>query len=104
MVSWLIGGWTTGSLLLGPRDLVLAFTDGILESRDASGRELGDDDLDTRLRAAAEATDDPAEATALVLAAVRERAEDLSRDDLTLVALRVDPQPQPARRIPAPRR
>ena len=46
----------------------------------------------------------PAEATALVLAAVRERAEDLSRDDLTLVALRVDPQPQPARRIPAPRR
>ena len=36
--------------------------------------------------------------------AVRERAEDLSRDDLTLVALRVDPQPQPARRIPAPRR
>ena len=104
MVSWLIGGWTSGSMLLGPRDLCLAFTDGILESRDADGQELGDVDLDARIRAAAEASSDPAEVTAQVLAAVRERADDLGRDDVTLVALRMDPQPQPVRRIPAPRR
>ena len=105
MVSWLIGGWTVGSTTLSGRDLCLAFTDGILESRDAEGHELGDTDLDTHLREAAAASSDPEEVTARVLAAIRARAEDLSRDDVTLVALRVDPQPHPARRlIPTPRR
>ena len=43
-----------------------------------------------------------AEVIAQVLATVRERADDLGRDDVTLVALRLDPQPSP--RIPEPRR
>jgi serine phosphatase RsbU (regulator of sigma subunit)/CHASE3 domain sensor protein len=102
MVSWLIGSWTVGQAELGPADVCLAFTDGILESRDAQGAELGDDELDEHLRAAAGASLDPAEVTAQVLGQVRARAEDLGRDDVTLVALRMEPIG--AGRIPTPRR
>jgi serine phosphatase RsbU (regulator of sigma subunit)/CHASE3 domain sensor protein len=102
MVSWLVGTWRTEVTTMGPEDVCLAFTDGILESRDASGDELGDDQLDARLKAAAAHSADPVEITAQVLAAVRDRADDLGRDDVTLVALRMDPQP--GTRIPAPRR
>jgi len=102
MISWLGGTWSMRSESLNPADVVLAFTDGILESRDLAGEELGDDDLDTHLRTAVEAGNDPAEVIAQVLATVRERADDLGRDDVTLVALRLDPQPSP--RIPEPRR
>jgi serine phosphatase RsbU (regulator of sigma subunit)/CHASE3 domain sensor protein len=102
MVSWLTGTWTTEVTTMGPADVCLAFTDGILESRDSSGDELGDEQLDERLRAAAADSADPVEITAQVLAAVRDRAEDLGRDDVTLVALRMDPLP--SGRIPEPRR
>lgn len=102
MVSWLVGTWTTATTTVGPHDICLAFTDGILESRDASGHELGDEQLDARLREAAADSVDPVEITARVLAAVRDRAEDLGRDDVTLVALRMDPLP--SGQVPAPRR
>lgn len=102
MISWLGGVWTMSTAGLDPADVLLAFTDGILESRDLAGEELGDDDLDTHLRTAAEAGHDPAEVIAQVLATVRERADDLGRDDVTLVALRLDRQPTPS--IPEPRR
>ncbi|MGB8020808.1 MAG: PP2C family protein-serine/threonine phosphatase, partial [Candidatus Nanopelagicales bacterium] len=102
MVSWLGGVWTTGSTRLGPGDVCLAFTDGILESRDASGAELGDAELDQRLRVAAEGTSDPQEVIAHALAGVRHRADDLGRDDVTVVALRLDPREGSL--IPTPRR
>jgi serine phosphatase RsbU (regulator of sigma subunit)/CHASE3 domain sensor protein len=101
MVSWLVGQWTTGRTALDPADVCLAFTDGILESRDVVGTELGDDALDERLRAAAGDDPDPEEVTARVLADVRARAEDLGRDDVTLVALRL--LAPAAGVIPAPR-
>jgi serine phosphatase RsbU (regulator of sigma subunit) len=104
MISWLGGTWSMSRADLHPDDVVLAFTDGILESRDLAGAELGDDDLDTHLRTAVEAGNDPAEVIAQVLATVRERADDLGRDDVTLVALRLDPHPTPTPRIPEPRR
>jgi serine phosphatase RsbU (regulator of sigma subunit) len=87
---------------LHPEDVILAFTDGILESRDPGGDELGDADLDAHLRTAAQQAGDPAEVIAQVLATVRQRADDLGRDDVTLVAMRMDPQGTP--RIPEPRR
>ena len=102
MVSWLVGSWTLGSTSLAAGDLCLAFTDGILESRDANGAELGDDELDSRLRRAVSSSADPQEVTSLILSEVRQRAEDLGRDDVTLVALRMDPAP--VRSIPTPRR
>jgi serine phosphatase RsbU (regulator of sigma subunit) len=103
MVSWLGGAWTTRSIQLRPSDVLLAFTDGILESRDPQGAELGDADLDAHLRTAAQQVDDPAEVIAHVLATVRQRADDLGRDDVTLVAMRLDPVPSDPR-IPQPRR
>lgn len=102
MLSWLGGVWTTGTTRLGPADLCLAFTDGILESRDADGEELGDDELDRRLLLAVNAAADPREVIAQTLAGVRQRADDLGRDDLTLVAMRMDPQNSGI--IPSPRR
>lgn len=101
MLSWLGGVWTIGSVRLGPADMCLAFTDGILESRDADGEELGDEELDALLLAAARGTNDPQEVIAHVLAGVRQRADDLGRDDVTLVALRLDPQNTGT--IPTPR-
>ena len=81
---------------LNPSDQVLAFTDGILESRNLAGEELGDDDLDALLRTAAEQAEEPAEVIAQVLATVRERAHDLGRDDVTLVAMRLDAASSPS--------
>lgn len=95
MVSWLGGVWTMGSIHATPNDVVLAFTDGILESRDAEGNELGDADLDDHLRAAVAKADDPTEVIAQALASVRERATHLGRDDVTLVAMQLD-EPAPA--------
>jgi serine phosphatase RsbU (regulator of sigma subunit) len=102
MVSWLVGTWSTRTIPLGPGDVCLAFTDGILESRDPEGQELGDDELDEMLRRAAADGSDPVEVTARVLAEVRARTEDLSRDDLTLVGIRMEPTRTSP--IPAPRR
>jgi serine phosphatase RsbU (regulator of sigma subunit) len=97
MVAWLVGQWSTGSTTLAAGDVCLAFTDGILESRDAVGAGLGDDALDERLRRAVAADPEPGEVVARVLADVRDRAQDLGRDDVTLVALRLaGPAPAPA--------
>ena len=53
MVSWLGGTWDMNTTPLHPEDVILAFTDGILESRDPGGDELGDagNVLRTELRA-----------------------------------------------------
>lgn len=92
MVSWLAGSWSVGAIALSPADVVLALTDGILESRDRDGAELGDEELDAMLRTIAAHVHAPDEVIAQVLATVRERALDLGRDDVTLVALRLDPK------------
>ncbi len=91
MLSWLGGAWTVGTTRLGPADVCLAFTDGILESRDVDGEELGDDELDQLLLTATRGSTEPGEVVAHALARVRERADDLGRDDITLLALRLDP-------------
>ncbi|MGB7981977.1 MAG: SpoIIE family protein phosphatase [Candidatus Nanopelagicales bacterium] len=102
MISWLGGAWAMRSAPMRPEDVVLAFTDGILESRDLAGEELGDEELDTHLRTAAGYAGDPSAVVAQVLATVRGRAADLGRDDVTLVALQMDPPVKPS--IPSPRR
>ncbi len=89
MLSWLIGEWTLARTELGPTEVCLAFTDGILESRDESGDELGDDGLDRQVRLAAAGTRDPAELTARLLGSVRQRTHDIGRDDLTAGRARV---------------
>ena len=96
MVSWLGGTWDMNTTQLHPEDVILAFTDGILESRDPGGDELGDADLDAHLRTAAQQAGDPAEVIAQVLATVRQRADDLGRDDVTLVGDADGPAGHPA--------
>ena len=105
MVSWLIGAWTTRATELLPGDVCLAFTDGVLESRDAVGDELGDDALDAMLVSAlpeSSASTDLPDLTARVMGQIRERAVDIGRDDLTLVGLRIEPVE--AVQFPSPRR
>ena len=50
LISSVTSGWTVGRTLFGPDDLLLACTDGVLEARDADGRELGVDGLLAVLR------------------------------------------------------
>jgi len=45
LVSSVSAGWTVARGPFGPDDLLLAATDGVLEARDADGRELGADGL-----------------------------------------------------------
>lgn len=102
MLSWLGGVWAAGNMRLRPEQVVVAFSDGVLESRGEDGAELGDEGLDERLAAALRESTDPGEVISHALAGVRERADSLERDDVTLVALRLDPTPRAV--IPAPRR
>lgn len=102
MLSWLGGSWSTGHTQLGPGDVALCFTDGVLESRNADGTELGDEGLDSRLVQVSAHTNDPQEVLAQAIGAVRERADDLGRDDVTMIALRL--QAPAASQIPSPRR
>lgn len=91
MVCWLVGTWRRGTTSLAPGDVCVAFSDGILESRDSAGQQLGDDELDAWLESAAAGGTAPAEVVARVVGGVRERAVAIGSDDVTLFALRLTP-------------
>jgi serine phosphatase RsbU (regulator of sigma subunit) len=79
-----------GPIPLRAGDLLLAFTDGIVEARSPSGELFGDERLVESL-----ARSDPGSARALldrVLAGVREFSGGLLEDDVTLIAARVQPR------------
>jgi sigma-B regulation protein RsbU (phosphoserine phosphatase) len=90
LISGLGGQWTTQTTALEHGDLLLAWSDGLVESHDANGDELGDDGLSQLIDSAVEANSAPAEVVERVLAAARERSTDWRRDDVTLVALARD--------------
>ena len=71
--------------LLEPGAALLMWTDGLTESRDAAGEELGDDGLQALVASALDAERTSAGVVAHVLAAARARAVDWRRDDVTLV-------------------
>lgn len=73
-------------LELGPGDLVLGFTDGLVEAR-RDGELLGDERLRRMVRTAAEKADDVQELVRLIHRDVREWAGGLS-DDVVLLGLR----------------
>jgi serine phosphatase RsbU (regulator of sigma subunit) len=84
-MSSLGGEWTTRTAAFAADDLVLAWSDGLVEARDAD-REMSDADL-ARIVASID-TREPRELVARVLADVRQQSPEWRRDDVTLVALR----------------
>ncbi len=103
MISWLGGAWHRASVPFTSGDSLLAFSDGLLESRDATGVELGDEGLDDLLRKLG--PHPPGELVERVLAWARQRAVDLGQDDLTIVAIRALAEPlRPGRIVRTPNR
>lgn len=85
LLSTLGGSWTTRTAPFDADDLLLAWSDGLVETR-AADLEMSDDDLAQMVAQAG--TREPRELVSRVLAALRERAADWRRDDITLVAVR----------------
>jgi sigma-B regulation protein RsbU (phosphoserine phosphatase) len=87
LLSVLGGEWSTQHTHLGPGAALLLWTDGLTESHDADGLELGDDGLRALLQDARLAEDGSRGLVQHILAAARARATDWRRDDVTLVAV-----------------
>lgn len=88
ILSWLGGHWGIGTAQLAPGDTVLLYSDGLIESHDIDGNELGEEHVEAWLAEAAPGRRDPRDLVAWLLGAARERAVDWSRDDVTIVAIR----------------
>ena len=85
-----------------PGDVLLAFSDGLLESHDEHGEQLEVPGLLALVRDAREAGAEQDEIVRRTLAQARSRAVDWERDDVTLVALSLAPGEDRAT-IPTPR-
>jgi sigma-B regulation protein RsbU (phosphoserine phosphatase) len=87
LLSVLGGRWETRQTQLEPGAVLLMWTDGLTESHDLQGRELGEDGLADLVREGRAAEDTCAGLVAHILSAARARATDWRRDDITLVAV-----------------
>ena len=79
------GDWTESSADFVAGQLLLAYTDGLAEARDAAGVQFETAGILRALNDLAEPT--PMEAVVACMAAVRTHAVDLRRDDVTVVAV-----------------
>ncbi len=87
LVSSLGGAWSVRSRFFSPGDAVVAFTDGLVESRNADGDELESSTVSQFIRGMdAPVRENPDELISRLLAQVRHRASDWRRDDVTIVA------------------
>lgn len=84
--------YPTTSLVLGVRDLLVTYTDGVTEARDAAGEEFGDERLDAEASVLAGAA--PESVIRAIAQAVLDHVGERFHDDLALVAV----QPRPERR------
>ena len=88
LISALGGAWTVRSRYFRGGDVLVAFTDGLVESRNADGDELESSMVSQFIRGLdAWVREDPEELIERLLADVRHRAADWRRDDVTLVAV-----------------
>ena len=85
LLSALGGAWATRTAALAVDDVLLAWSDGLVEARDAD-LELSDDDLADIVDRLG--TREPRELVARVLGELRDRAPEWRRDDVTLLAVR----------------
>jgi sigma-B regulation protein RsbU (phosphoserine phosphatase) len=82
------GGYDVGSIALNPCDVMVAYTDGVIESRNASGEEWGVERLVRIVKAAENRT--PSNLSAAITEAVDTfSCEAAQHDDMALVILRV---------------
>jgi serine phosphatase RsbU (regulator of sigma subunit)/CHASE3 domain sensor protein len=87
LISALGGEWTVQSRSFALGDVVVAYTDGLVESRNADGDELESSKVSQIIRGMdAPVRENPEELVSRLLSQVRHRAADWRRDDVTLVA------------------
>ncbi len=92
LISSLGGDWIGQETSFAADDVLLVFTDGLSESHDAGGVQLGEADFDHALvEQVATSGDSPSELVPALLANARRRSVDWKRDDVTLVAARLAP-------------
>lgn len=93
VVSSITGSWHVDREHLAPGEALVLYTDGLVEGRDKSGREVSDSQLldwITGVRDSAEGASDLEQASAIangLLSRARARAVDLRRDDVTVVVV-----------------
>ncbi len=87
LLSWIGGPWGVESTQLHPGDRVILFSDGLIESHDESGAELGADGLLSLLQQAELSSPSLPTLVRGLLVLGRERSVDWARDDVTLVGL-----------------
>lgn len=87
LISSLGGEWGVRTRFFSTGDVVVAFTDGLVESRNADGDELEAAAVGTLIRGMdGPVRENPAELITRLLAQVRHRAADWRRDDVTVIA------------------
>ncbi len=87
LISALGGEWTVRTRFFAPGDVVVAFTDGLVESRNADGEELESAAVGQLIRAMdGPVRENPSELITRLLAQARHRAVDWRRDDVTMIA------------------
>ena len=87
LLSALGGEWEVRTRFFAAGDVVLAFTDGLVESRNAEGEELEAAAVGQFIRAMdGPVRENPGEMITRLLAQVRHRAADWRRDDITVIA------------------
>ena len=102
LLSWLGGPWRVDVTTMGPDDVLVAYSDGLVESHNSAREELGAGGLVELFRSASADGAEPDEAVRRTLAQARSRSVDWERDDVTLVVLALaEPAGPPS--IPVPR-
>lgn len=91
ILSWLGGEWVTQETRISPGDTLLMFSDGLVESHDEHGDQLGDAQLAEWL--AESQAMEPAELVPWLIGKARQRAVDWERDDVTVLAVTWNPVP-----------
>jgi serine phosphatase RsbU (regulator of sigma subunit)/CHASE3 domain sensor protein len=91
ILSWLGGPWQIGTAQLQAGETVLLYSDGLIESHDLAGAELGEEQLLGWLAAVPPDQRAPQALVPWLVGRARERATDWDRDDVTVVAVRRDP-------------
>ncbi len=88
LLSALDGQWSTMQTTTRNGDAVFAFTDGLIEGMTHDGRSLETENLLVELLAIpAELRSEPSETLERILASMREKNSNWTRDDITLVAI-----------------